>query len=453
MAHTAADVLVEGLVRWGVDVVFGLPGDGINGVMEALRKRRGEVRFVQVRHEAAAAFMACGYAKYTGRLGVCLATSGPGGLHLLNGLYDAKADQAPVLALTGQTFSDLKGSSFQQEVNLTAVFADVAGVNQEVVNPNQVPMLVDAACRHALPHRGVSHLCFPVDYQERPLDEKALTMHKRAGHTSAAGSRAVVVPPEPELRKAADVLNAAARPALLVGRGALGAGAEVAELADRLAAPVVKALLGKAVLPDDHPLTTGGLGLLGTRPSEEVMRGCDALLLVGTSFPYIEYLPEPGQARGVQVDDRPDRIGLRYPVEVGLVGDAKPTLAALLLLVARKDDRSWLEAAQKSVREWVELLRRRAERDDVRSSPSGWRLSCPGWPRTTRSCPSTRGRTPAGRPSTSRSGAGCRSRARGSWRAWGAGCRTRSPPNSPTRTGSRSRLSGTAGSPCSWASS
>jgi len=335
MAQKTADALIEGLMGWGVEVVFGLPGDGINGIMEALRTRREKIRFVHIQHEEAAAFMACAYAKYTGKLGVCLATSGPGALHLLNGLYDTKSDQAPVLALTGQTFSDLKGSSFQQEVNLTAVFADVAGVNQEVINPNQGPMLVDVACRHAHQHRGVSHICFPVDYQEKPLDPKAASMHKGPGHTSAAWSPAVTVPPASELENAAEILNAAAKPVLLVGKGALGASAEVTELAERLGAPVVKALLGKAVLPDDHPLTTGGLGLLGTRPSEEAMKGCDALLMVGTSFPYIEYLPKPGQARGVQIDDRPDRIGLRYPVEVGLVGDARPTLAALLPLLAR----------------------------------------------------------------------------------------------------------------------
>ena len=368
MAETAADALVEGLLKWNVEIVFGLPGDGINGIMEALRTRRDRVRFVHVQHEEAAAFMACAYAKYTGRLGVCLATSGPGALHLLNGLYDAKADQAPVLAITGQTFSDLKGSSFQQEVNLTAVFADVAGVNQEIINPNQTPMLVDAACRHALLHRGVSHLCFPVDYQEKKLD-KNLSMHKRQGHTSAAWTPSATVPPAGDLHRAAELLNGSFRPVLLVGKGALGATAEVIEIATKLGAPVVKALLGKAVLPDDHPLTTGGIGLLGTRASETAMQECDGLLIVGSSFPYIEYLPKPGQASGVQIDDRPDRIGLRYPVEVGMIGDAKATLAALSPLIEPKQDRSWLEQAQKNMAEWNDLLKSRASRDDVPMKP------------------------------------------------------------------------------------
>ncbi len=376
MAQTAADVLVEGILNWGVDTVFGIPGDGINGIMEALRKRQEHVRFVQVRHEEAAAFMACAYAKYTGRLGCCLATSGPGGIHLLNGLYDAKLDQAPVLAVTGQTYSDLKGSNYQQEINMTLLYEDVTCYNQEVINPNQVAMLVDEACRHALNHRGVAHITFPVDYQEKePSGETS--MHKRLGHTSSRWSSPPALPREDELRAAALILNEAKRPVILVGQGALGAGAEVAELADKLGAPIVKALLGKAVVPDDHPLTTGGLGLLGTAPSEEAMESCDALLIVGSSFPYIEYLPKPGRARGVQIDDKPDRIGLRYPVEVGLVGDAKPAVAALSGFVERKADRTFLEKAQEGMREWWELMRTRAMRDDVPIKPQrvAWELS------------------------------------------------------------------------------
>ncbi len=260
MANTAADILVEGLIAWGIDTVFGLPGDGINGIMEALHTRQDQVRFIQVRHEEAAAFMACARAKYTGRLGCCLATSGPGGIHLLNGLYDAKLDQAPVIAITGQTFSDLKGSHFQQEVNMVALFADVTVYNQEVINPNQVQMLVNEACRHALNHRGVAHITFPVDYQEAKPSGKT-TMHNVKGHTTSRWTKSVTVPPEDELRRAAFILNEAKKPVLLVGQGALGAGEEVIELADKLGAPIVKALLGKAVVPDDHPLTTGGIGL------------------------------------------------------------------------------------------------------------------------------------------------------------------------------------------------
>jgi pyruvate dehydrogenase (quinone) len=376
MAQTAADVLVEGIINWGVDTVFGLPGDGINGIMEALRQRQDRVRFIQVRHEEAAAFMACAYAKYTGRLGCCLATSGPGGIHLLNGLYDAKMDQAPVLAITGQTYSDLKGSKFQQEVNMALLFEDVSVYNQEVINPEQVAMLADAACRHALNNRGVAHITFPVDYQEKEPSGKG-TMHKVEGHTTSRWSPPVAVPPEEELKLAALILNEAKKPVILVGQGALSAGEEVIELADKLGAPVVKALLGKAVIPDDHPLTTGGLGLLGTSPSQEAMEQADALLIVGSSFPYMEYLPKPGQAKGVQIDDKPDRIGLRFPVEVGLAGDAKPTVAALTRFVTRKEDRSFLEQAQAGMKDWWELMRTRAQKDDVPIKPQrvAWELS------------------------------------------------------------------------------
>jgi pyruvate dehydrogenase (quinone) len=376
MAKTAADVLVEGIIRWGVDTVFGLPGDGINGIMEALRTRQDSVRFVQVRHEEAAAFMACAYAKYTGRLGCCLATSGPGGIHLLNGLYDAKMDGAPVLAVTGQTYSDLKGSNFQQEVNMVALFEDVSVYNQEVINPNQIEMLTDEACRHALNHRGVAHITFPVDYQEQEPTGKR-TMHKVEGATSSRWTRAICVPPEDDLRTAAFLLNDAKKPVILVGQGARGATDELIEIADKLGAPIVKALLGKEVVADDHPLTTGGLGLLGTKPSQEAMESCDALFIVGSSFPYMEYLPKPGQAKGVQLDDKADRIGLRYPVEVGLVGDARATLAALSRFVERKADRSFLEKAQAGTREWWELMRARAMRDDVPIKPQrvAWELS------------------------------------------------------------------------------
>jgi len=376
MAQTAADVLVEGLINWGVDVVFGIPGDGINGIMEALRKKQERVRFVQVRHEEAAAFMACAYAKYTGRLGCCLATSGPGGIHLLNGLYDAKLDQAPVLAITGQTYSDLKGSNFQQEINMTLLFQDVAVYNQEVINPDQVEMLVNEACRHTLNNRGVAHITFPVDYQEKEPSGKG-SMHKVEGSTTSRWSPHVTVPPEDELKLAALILNEAKKPVILVGQGALGAADEVIEIAEKLGSPVVKALLGKAVVPDDHPLTTGGLGLLGTTPSQEAMEQADALLIIGSSFPYMEYLPKPDQAKGVQIDDKPDRIGLRFPVEVGLVGDAKPTVAALSRFIARKEDRSFLEQAQAGMKDWWELMRTRPMRDDVPIKPQrvAWELS------------------------------------------------------------------------------
>jgi pyruvate dehydrogenase (quinone) len=368
MSNTAADILVETIIEWGVDTVFGLPGDGINGLMEALRTRQDRVRFIQVRHEEAAAFMACAYGKYTGRLGCCLATSGPGGIHLLNGLYDAKLDQSPVLAITGQTYSDLKGSKFQQEVNMLRLFDDVAVYNEEVINPNGVQMLANAACRHALNNRGVAHITFPVDYQEVEPNGDG-TQHKVEGSTNANWSRPVVVPPESDLKLAAEILNESTRPVMLVGQGALGARNEVIEIAERLGSPIVKALLGKAVVPDDSPLTTGGLGLLGTTPSQEAMEDADTLFIVGSSFPYMEYLPKPDQARGVQIDDKPNRIGLRFPVEVGLVGDARPTLKALLPFIERKKDRSFLKKAQEGMSEWRELMEIQGTRDEVPIKP------------------------------------------------------------------------------------
>jgi pyruvate dehydrogenase (quinone) len=376
MADTAADILVETLINWGVDTVFGIPGDGINGIMESLRVRQDRVRFFQVRHEEAAAFMACAYGKYTGKIGCCLATSGPGGIHLLNGLYDAKLDQAPVVAITGQTYSDLKGSHFQQEVNMLRLFDDVTIFNEEVINPNQIEMLANEACRHALNHRGVAHITFPVDYQEVAPSGKT-SMHKVEGSTGGAWRESVVVPPEEDLRDAAEILNAAKKPVILVGQGAKGATNEVIDIAERLGAPIVKALLGKEVVPDDHPLTTGGLGLLGTTPSQDAMESADAILIIGSSFPYMEYLPKPADARGVQIDDKPDRIGLRFPVDVGLVGDAKPTLAALIPRIERKEDRSFIETAQKGMKDWWELMEERAMSDAVPIKPQrvAWELS------------------------------------------------------------------------------
>ncbi len=376
MAKNTSDILIEGIINWGVDTVFGIPGDGINGIMEALRTHQDKVRFIQVRHEEAAAFMACAHAKYTGRLGCCLATSGPGGIHLLNGLYDAKMDQAPVLALTGQTYSDLKGSYFQQDVNMCRLFEDVAIYNQECINPNQMDMLVNEACRHALNHRGVAHINVPVDYQEKAPDGHTST-HKIKGSTDNVWPSPLALPREEELKRAAAILNDAKRPVILVGQGALGAGDEVIALAETLGAPIVKALLGKGVVPDDHALTTGGIGLLGTTPSQDAMEGCDALLIIGSSFPYMEFLPKPGQAKGVQIDDKPDRIGLRFPVDVGLVGDAKPTVAALGRLVERKQDRGFLEKLQKGMEEWWKLMEERAMRDDVPIKPQrvAWELS------------------------------------------------------------------------------
>ena len=369
MSRTTSDVLVERLIDWGVGVVFGLPGDGINGIMEALRTRQDRISFVQVRHEEAAAFMACGYAKYTGRLGVCLATSGPGAIHLLNGLYDAKMDGAPVLAITGQTYHDLIGTRYQQEVDLLALFKDVALYNQQVLGAGHVRALVDAGCRAALSLRGVAHISCPVDLQEQAVEDDEPSQKKVEGHTSDVWRPPIVVPCDTDVRAAADLLNAGTKTVILAGQGALGAGPELEQLADLMAAPIVKPLLGKAVVPDDSPFTTGGIGLLGTEPSEVAMERCDTLLMAGTSFPYMEFYPKHDACRGVQIDRDPSRIGLRFPVEVGLCGDARSTLQVLIPHIRRREDRSFLESAQSGMHAWRELLHTRSHRDEVPMKP------------------------------------------------------------------------------------
>lgn len=355
MAQTAADLLVDIIHQWGVDTIFGLPGDGINGIMEALRKRRDEIRFVQVRHEEAAAFMACGYAKFTGRLGVCLATSGPGGLHLLNGLYDAKLDGQPVLAITGMPYHDLIGTYTQQDVELDKVFADVAKYSVRIMGSTHVENVAHIACRTALLYRGVAHLAFPVDLQEQELGAERSTRNV-PGHMRELEAHSARLPSDVDLAHAAELLNDGKKVVILAGRGALGAGAELEKAADILAAPIVKPLLGKAAVPDNSPYTTGGIGLLGTRPSQDAIERCDTLMMVGTSFPYLEFLPKPGQARAVQIELDPARIGLRYPIDVGLVGDSRRTLRALLPMLRRQDDRSFLEAAQNGMAEWRTLM-------------------------------------------------------------------------------------------------
>jgi pyruvate dehydrogenase (quinone) len=369
MATTTADILVERLIDWGVRVVFGLPGDGINGIMEALRTRQERISFVQVRHEEAAAFMATGYAKYTGQLGVCLATSGPGAIHLLNGLYDAKLDGAPVLALTGQTYHDLIGMHYQQEVDLLSLFKDVAAYNQQVLGAGHAESLIDAACRTALSTRSVAHITCPVDIQEQALGDDEKSKKNVEGHTSSVWRPPIVVPRLDDVRAAAGILNAGKKTVILAGQGALGAGDELEQLAELMAAPIVKPLLGKATVPDDSPYTTGGIGLLGTAPSEEAMEQADTLLMVGTSFPYMEFYPKRDACRGVQIDRDPTRIGLRFPVDVGLCGDAKATLQVLLPLVARRTDRSFLDRAQAGMKEWRELMHTRTHRDDVPLKP------------------------------------------------------------------------------------
>ena len=373
---TGAEVLVERLIDWGVEVVFGLPGDGINGIMEALRKRQKEIRFVQVRHEESAAFMACGYAKYTGRLGVCLATSGPGGIHLLNGLYDAKLDKQPVLAITGLQFHDLIGTHTQQDVALDKLFMDVCVYDERIMGPNHVENVTDLACRTALAYKGVSHITMPVDFQEQEV--KSLRRSKRnvPHHTSNTYTRMPQLPPSPDLERAADLLNRGKKVTILAGRGAIGAREELEQIAEMLGAPIVKALLGRCAVPDDSPYTTGTIGLLGTKPSQEAMEDCDTLLIVGSAFPYIEFLPKPDQAKGVQIDFDPKQIGLRFPVEVGLVGDSRQTLQALVPLLKPKSDKRFLQQAQAGMKDWWQLMEKRATRRDKPMKPQvvAWEL-------------------------------------------------------------------------------
>ena len=369
MAQTAADVLIDTIHDWGVDVVFGLPGDGINGIMEALRTRQDRIRFVQVRHEESAALMACAYARFTGKLGVCLATSGPGAIHLLNGLYDAKLDQLPVLAITGMAYHDLIGTHTQQDVATDKLFIDVAKYNERVMGPSHVENVADLACRTALTYRGVAHIAFPLDLQEQSATSKRVNKRNIPHHTSDAFARSARLPDDDALARAAEIVNAGDKVAILAGQGALHAQRELERAAETVGAPIVKALLGKAAVPDDSPYTTGGIGLLGTRPSQEALEDCDTLLIVGSSFPYIEFLPKPGQARGVQIDLDPMRIGLRYPVEVGLVGDSARTLAALLPRLQHKRDRSFLEKAQADMKAWNALMDERAGRTDVPMKP------------------------------------------------------------------------------------
>jgi pyruvate dehydrogenase (quinone) len=374
MAKTAADVLIDTIIDWDVDVIFGLPGDGINGIMEALRTRQDKVRFIHVRHEEAAAFMACGYAKFTGKLGVCLATSGPGGIHLLNGLYDAKLDGQPVLALTGLQFHDLINTYTQQDVELDKLFMDVTLYNERIMGPAHVENVTDLACRTALSYRGVAHVTFPVDLQEAEVN--GYSKRNVPSHTSKVFAMKAGLPDDQDLQSAAQVLNAGRKIAILAGQGALKATNELEQIAETLAAPIIKPLLGKAAVPDDSPYTTGSIGLLGTKPSQEALEECDTLLMVGTSFPYIEFFPKPGQARGVQIDVNPTRIGLRYPVEVGLVGDSQLTLRKLVPLLKRNEDRSFLKKAQEGMSEWWKLMEERGTRKDKPMKPQvvAWEL-------------------------------------------------------------------------------
>lgn len=376
MQATVCDFLVARLYDWGVRRIFGYPGDGINGMFGALQRAGGKIEFVQVRHEEMAAFMASAHAKFTGELGVCMATSGPGATHLITGLYDARLDHMPVLAITGQQARTAVGGHYQQEVDLAAMFRDVAGafVHQASM-PAQVRHLLDRAVRIAIGQRRVTALVLPNDLQEMPYAEPPRahgTVHSGVGYSAPS-----VIPQAADLERAADILNSGRRVAMLVGAGALGASAEVAAVAETLGAGVAKALLGKAVLPDELPYVTGAIGLLGTEPSWELMNHCDTLLMVGSGFPYAEFLPKEGQARGVQIDLDPGMLGLRYPMEVNLVGDSAQTLRALLPLLQRKTDRYWPDRIARWNESWWKTLEERALQPAYPVNPQRvlWELS------------------------------------------------------------------------------
>jgi len=369
MAKMTADLLIERLSAWGVDTIFGFPGDGIDGIFEALRTHQDTMKCIQVRHEEAAAFAACGYAKYTGRLGVCLATSGPGGIHLLNGLYDAKCDGQPVLAITGHTYHDLIGTHYQQDVDHDKLFMDVSVYNERVMGPAHVVNVVDEAVKTALARRGVAHITIPKDIQEWTVSDEQRSSANVATHSGDLYASAYPMPHQDKIQQAADLINKGSKVAILAGRGCLHARDDVLQLAEAVGGPVVKPLLGKAVVPDDSPYTTGGIGLLGTAPSQDALQECDVLIMLGTSYPYMEFLPKPGQATCVQVDIDPERIGLRHQVDVGLIGDCTAVLAALLPLIQRKDDRGFLEKAQKNMAHWNKLMTERGTRADVPMKP------------------------------------------------------------------------------------
>jgi pyruvate dehydrogenase (quinone) len=359
MSKQVCDFLMERLLAWNVTRIFGFPGDGINGIMGALDRAQDKMDFIQVRHEENAAFMACAHAKFTGEVGVCLATSGPGAIHLLNGLYDAKMDHQPVVAIVGQSARMAMGGDFQQEVDLNSLYKDVAHEYVHTVSePVQMRQLIDRAIRIAKAERTVTCIIIPNDVQE--LDAEEPPRKHGAIHTGIGFPEVTIIPSQEELQKTADLLNEGQKVAMLIGAGALGAAEEVKEVAELLGCGVAKALLGRAALPDDLPYVTGAIGLLGTKPSWEMMTDCDTLLMVGSSFPYSEFLPKVGQARGVQIDIDGKMLSLRYPMEINLLGDSQATLRALIPLLKRKEDRSWREKIEKDIDVWWKVIEARA---------------------------------------------------------------------------------------------
>ncbi|HEY7173241.1 MAG TPA: thiamine pyrophosphate-requiring protein [Vicinamibacterales bacterium] len=376
MAQTVADFALARLHEWGVQRIYGFPGDGINGFLGALDRAKDQLHFVQVRHEEMAAFMACAHAKFTGEVGVCLATSGPGAIHLLNGLYDAKLDHQPVVALVGQSGRAAIGGDYQQEVDLISLFKDVAHQYVHMATtPEQVRHLIDRAVRIARVERTVTCVIFPNDLQE--LDAAPPPRQHGTVHTGVGLTKPYIVPHDEDLRRAAEVLNGGNRVAMLIGAGALGAADEVLEVADILGAGIAKALLGKAALPDSLPFVTGAIGLLGTKPSWDMMMNCDTLLMVGSSFPYSEFLPKEDQARGVQIDIDARMLSLRFPMEVPLVGDAAESLRVLIPYLERKTDRSWRKQIEENVAEWWRVLEARAmnEANPINPQRVFWELS------------------------------------------------------------------------------
>ncbi|HVW96166.1 MAG TPA: thiamine pyrophosphate-requiring protein [Mucilaginibacter sp.] len=363
MSKQVSDYVIDRLCSWDIKRIFGFPGDGINGLMGALDRAKDKVDFIQVRHEEMAAFMACAHAKFTGEVGVCMATSGPGAIHLLNGLYDAKLDHQPVVAIVGQQARLSLGGSYQQEVDLVSLFKDVAGEYVHMMTePGQARQLIDRAVRIAKAQRTVTCVIIPNDLQEEKAVDAPPKKHGSV-FTGIGHSVEAPVPPAAELQKAADILNAGKKVAILIGAGAIGAASEVKEISELLGAGVAKALLGKAVLPDDLPYVTGSIGLLGTKPSWDMMMDCDTLLMIGSSFPYSEFLPDEGQAKGVQIDIDNRMVSLRYPMDVNLVGDSKATLKALLPLIKYKEDRSWRKEIESGIEDWWQVIEAKAMND------------------------------------------------------------------------------------------